>query len=92
MLLGVKFSVVFLNEVLGFFLNIIRILVVIFNNLLYFENCEILIGFISEFFVLMIELVVFIFLMVFGRVLYVIGFWMIGYLFFVCLRKFGFFC
>ena len=71
---GVKSSVAFLNEALGLFSNIIRILAVTLNNLSYLENREISIGSASESFVLTTELAVFTLLMVSGRVLYAIGF------------------
>ena len=71
---GVKSSVAFLNEALGLFSNITRILAVTLNNLSYLENSEISIGSASESFVLTTELAVFTLLMVSGRVLYTIGF------------------
>ena len=63
---GVKSSVAFLNEALGLFSNIIRILAVTLNNLSYLENREISIGSASESFVLTTELAVFTLLMVSG--------------------------
>ena len=71
---GVKSSVAFLNEALGLFSNIIRILAVTLNNLSYLENREISIGSARESFVLTTELAVFTLLMVSGRVLYAIRF------------------
>ena len=71
---GVKSSVAFLNDAVGLFSNIIRILAVTLNNVSYLENREISIGSASESFVLTTELAVFTLLMVSGRVLYAIGF------------------
>ena len=54
---GVKSSVAFLNDALGLFSNIIRILAVTLNNLSYLENREISIGSASESFVLTTEFI-----------------------------------